>query len=360
MADAADIGLAFYEWAKSNGFLVNDDFDSPGSRRPLSALFPPKPETDLPDGSDQLLSRLMVTAVFHDESSNSVTICTKGAIPATRSKGLPHLIEGVTVHWIGSAQLQSNPPPAPPQPPTTKRSYRHNGRIACGSSIHPASIHGAGSLGCLVQDRAGGLFGLSNNHVTGGCNHMEDGMPILSPAPFDASPDRTHPVPETLGRHSRSIPILSGDPRIIPAQLHDAAIFEVVNPDRVTSMQGDGTYDTPAQIMVPTAGVRVMKVGRTTGLTRGTVRGVQSAPVPIPYNADRFKALVYIGGGLAIVGDGGQQFSQPGDSGSLVVTEDGQFAVGLIAAGSSSFSICLPLEPTLNELGVSLVSSHGV
>ncbi|URD34612.1 S1 family peptidase [Methylobacterium tardum] len=189
---------------------------------------------------------------------------------------------------------------------------------------------------------------------------MEDGMPILSPAPFDASPDRTHPVPETLGRHSRSIPILSGDPRIIPAQLHDAAIFEVVNPDRVTSMQGDGTYDTPAQIMVPTAGVRVMKVGRTTGLTRGTVRGVQSAPVPIPYNADRFKALVYIGGGLAIVGDGGQQFSQPGDSGSLVVTEDGQFAVGLIAAGSSSFSICLPLEPTLNELGVSLVSSHGV
>ncbi|URD34613.1 hypothetical protein M6G65_18630 [Methylobacterium tardum] len=113
MADAADIGLAFYEWAKSNGFLVNDDFDSPGSRRPLSALFPPKPETDLPDGSDQLLSRLMVTAVFHDESSNSVTICTKGAIPATRSKGLPHLIEGVTVHWIGSAQLQSNPPRLP-------------------------------------------------------------------------------------------------------------------------------------------------------------------------------------------------------------------------------------------------------
>ncbi|MBP2497792.1 hypothetical protein ABID82_003997 [Methylobacterium sp. PvP062] len=360
MADAANIGLAFYEWAKSNGFLVNDDFDSPGSRKPLSAVFPPKPETEIPDGSDQLLGRLMVTAVFHDEPSKTVTICTKGAIPATRARGLPPLIEGVSVHWIGSAQLQSNPPPAPPQPPTTKRSYRHKDRIACGSSIHPASIHGAGSLGCLVQDGAGTLFGLSNNHVTGGCNHMEDGMPILSPAPFDASPDRSHPVPETLGRHTRSIPILSGDPRIIPAQLHDAAIFEVVNPDRVTSMHGDGAYDTPTQIMMPIAGVRVMKVGRTTGLTRGQVIGVLSAPVPIPYNADRFKALVYIGGALAIMGDGGQPFSQAGDSGSLVVTEDGQHAVGLIAAGTSNLSFCMPLEQTLKTLGVNLVSGHGV
>ncbi|MHC2000898.1 hypothetical protein ACYQR9_10675 [Methylobacterium sp. CM6241] len=360
MPNAEDFALSFHSWAKENGYLANDMFDSPGHRVPLSAVFPQNRDiVDIP-ATDILISRIQISAVFHDNERNTVTICTRGAIPLYRAKAMPESAEDVSIRWIGSCSIQSNPPPTPPTTPITQRSYRHNGLVACGSSVHPASIHGAGTFGCLVRDPAGTIYGMSNNHVTGGCNHMEEGMPILTPAALDASSEASHPVPETLGRHARSIPLRSGDLRIVPAQTHDAAIFTILDPSRVTSMQGDGAYDTPAQIFSPHSGVRVKKIGRSTGQTTGSVLGTQSAPVAFPYNSDRFRAHVYIGGGLAIEGDNGQPFSGPGDSGSLVVTEDGQYAVGLIMGSMGHLSLALPIDPTLTELGVSLVSGYSV
>ncbi|MGO4668765.1 hypothetical protein [Bosea sp. 2RAB26] len=361
MTKASEVGARFHTWAEENGYLANDGIDGPGARKSLSSVFPQSVDTDVERAADQLIARLQVVAVFHDEASNSVTVCTKGAVPSTKGKLLPHGLEGVNVHWIGSCQVQNNPPPVPTQPPSAKRAYVHNGSLSCGSSVSPAHVIGAGTMGCLVRDGQGKLYGLSNNHVTGGCNHMEAGMPILCPSGFDSSADARHPVPRAIGRHSRSIPILSGDPKIVQPQKHDAAIFEILEQDLVSSQQGDSsiaTYDTPSRLAFPNRGTRVKKVGRTTGLTHGTVVGSLSAPLMVPYSADRFKAQVYVTGAVAIEGDNGETFSEPGDSGSLVVSEDGSVAIGLIVAGMNRLSIVLPLEETLNEFGVTLVSAY--
>ena len=51
----------------------------------------------------------------------------------------------------------------------------------------------------------------------------------------------------------------------------------------------------------------------------------------------------------------------PGDSGSLVVTEDAQAAVGLIFSVAKQSACMLPLIPVLTALGgVNLVSGFGL
>jgi hypothetical protein len=140
----------------------------------------------------------------------------------------------------------------------------------------------------------------------------------------------------------------------------DGAIFNVTLPDALSSMQGDGEYDTPAITAPLTGGMRVKKIGRTTGLTLGEVKGFFATPLAIPYEGDRFRSSVYFSNVWLVHGDGGDPFSQPGDSGSLVVTEDGTAAVGLLFAGTGGeASFILPIETVLNSLGVTLVSGHG-
>lgn len=363
MTTSAEVGAQLHAWAAENGYLANDGIDGPGARKKLSAVFPHSIDTDEGRAADQLIARLQVVAVFHDEGTKTVTVCTKNAVPSTKGKLLPTALSGITVDWIGSCQVQSNPPPVPVQPQSAKRAYLHDGRIACGSSVMTANLPGAGTMGCLVRDAAGKIYGLSNNHVTGGCNHTEAGMPIMSPAGLDASASTHHPVPRAIGRHSRSIALLSGDPRIVQPQRHDAAIFEISDVNGVSSMQGDAAiacFDTPASVRSAVEHDRLKKVGRTTGLTTGACVGVLSAPLMVPYSADRFKAQVYLTGAIGVLGDNGDAFSEPGDSGSLVVMEDNSASVGIIVAGMNRMSLVLPLEETLNEFGVTLVSAHGV
>jgi hypothetical protein len=72
---------------------------------------------------------------------------------------------------------------------------------------------------------------------------------------------------------------------------------------------------------------------------------------------------------FCIVGNG-SIFSDSGDSGSLITSVDAngnRIAVGLVFAGMSDvnapggkLTLALPLEPVLNQLGVTLVSGHNV
>ena len=65
-------------------------------------------------------------------------------------------------------------------------------------------------MGCLVLTEDKKLCGLTNNHVTGDCNHTEANMHILVPSPMDAMVNG--PPPTAVGRHLRLIPLQSGNP----------------------------------------------------------------------------------------------------------------------------------------------------
>jgi hypothetical protein len=188
---------------------------------------------------------------------------------------------------------------------------------------------------------------------------MEPGMPILVPAPMDAKPGSLPPY--CIGTHKDLVPLQSGNPQKLTPQLLDVALFNITKPDWVTSMQGKGYFDTPATVSPLQGGMRVKKVGRTTGLRLGTVIGQFPHLIPLPYQSSQFSATVFFQGVWGVTGDGDDPFSSAGDSGSLVVTEDGTTAVGLVFGGmNDTLSLILPFDRVIQDLGVTLVSGWNI
>ena len=182
-------------------------------------------------------------------------------------------------------------------------------------------------------------------------------MHILSPAPMDADPDG--PAPMGIGRHHSFVPLRSGDPQQVDAQELDVALFSITDHPQVSSMQGSGAFDTPSAAVAPAGQMRVKKIGRTTGPTTGEIVGPWVTRLSIPYKSSKFSSVVHFTGAWAVKGDGNARFSAPGDSGSLVVTQDGLRAVGLIFAGlGSSLSLMIPMATVLDQLDLSLVRGH--
>ena len=239
--------------------------------------------------------------------------------------------------------------------------YERMGRIACGSSCAPAGENYAGTFGALV-DFNGELMALSNNHVFAACNHTMVGQPILSPSPIDARPDIA--APRQLCRHARIVELRSGTPALVPLVRSDAAVARVPNVDTVSSWQGNSSngYETPILTTWPTYGQRVKKFGRTTDLTFGTVEAFITTPMPLPYRTRYFTATVWFSEIWTVRADDGGPFALPGDSGSLVVTERGDAAVGLLFASSSKgdYGFIAPIDRVLGDLSLTLVGSHGV
>ncbi len=239
--------------------------------------------------------------------------------------------------------------------------YEHNGRIACGSSCAPAGENYSGTFGALV-DSNGIVMALSNNHVFAACNHVPVGQPILSPSAMDARPEM--PAPRQLCRHSRIVELRSGTPTLVPLARCDAAVATIPDETSVSSWQGDATsgFDTPVLTTSPFSGLRVKKVGRTTDLTSGTVEALIPTPMPLPYKNTNFTASVWFTDIWTVRADDGEQFALPGDSGSLVVTESGDAAVGLLFASSArgDYAWIAPIDTVLNDLGLTLLGNHGV
>ena len=346
-----------YEWARSNGVLAQGTGMPTGEPQRLVDVTEGDPERL--EYAQGRLAKARVVGVIADEEHGTVTILTKGTLGPRVVGRLPDEIDDVAVAYIGGADIETNPPTVPAASTIGHPPYHlHGGRIACGSSVTAAPVHGAGTLGCLVTTDDGTLCGLTNNHVTGDCNHTPLRMHILSPAPMDADPNG--PAPTGIGRHHSFVTLHSGDPQQVQVQELDVALFSVTDQDRVSSMQGSGLFNTPGAATNTAGRMRVKKVGRTTGLTHGEVVGPWVTPLPIPYTSNRFSSVVHFTGAWGVRSLTTEPFSSPGDSGSLVVTEDGQHAVGLIFAGAGQVSLMMPITAVLSHLNLALVGGHNV
>jgi len=117
--------------------------------------------------------------------------------------------------------------------------------------------------------------------------------------------------------------------------------------DNATPSDGYGTPNKATSNA--TVGMRVQKYGRTTGLTKGRVQGI-NATLNVQYDLGvaRFVGQVVIGGG---------GFSAGGDSGSLIVVQNGSEAgnpVGLLFAGGGGYTIANPIDDVLNRFGITI------
>jgi hypothetical protein len=111
------------------------------------------------------------------------------------------------------------------------------------------------------------------------------------------------------------------------------------------------------------AGLRVKKWGRTTGYTSGVIEARVPTPWVLPYKSSRFSADVWYQDTWTVRSDDEDPFALPGDSGSLIVTEDGDASVGMLFAVNTrgAYAIFFPIGEILDAFGkLTLAGQHGL
>jgi hypothetical protein len=192
--------------------------------------------------------------------------------------------------------------------------------VPVGASVGHFEIT-AGSVGAFVRveddDRARLL---SNNHVLANENRASTGDEILQPGPADGGrrgEDRIATLERYVALDTAGVNEVDG----ALALLDDGIEF-------VNEIDGQPLGAQPA----PPAEVEaVIKQGRTTGLTRGTVSAIEVDGVAVAYSAGtlRFDNQIEITGAAGA-------FSAGGDSGSLIVDQSTLGGAALLFAGSET------------------------
>lgn len=349
--------LSLLQWAIDHHMvdaLVNSEHVNAQATPPSDGtLFQPNSNT-----VSALRQKIVAGVLFNDEEQ-SITLLTRKKIGIRQLEKLPHLAGAYSLKYLHIGNSFSGGPAVPSD---NNGYYEKNGFYCCGSSIHPVKYPGAGTFGAILMNNQGQIFGLSNNHVSGLCNYADDGEKIIAPGHVDITPRTRDPF--TIGVHTRALPMIHGLPPNVDVDSNsDAAIFELRNPNQVTSFQGIW-YDTPGIVMEPLGNMVVQKVGRTTGLTTGRIIGTSPNPIAVGYQllAAGGNATAYFNNVFIAIGENGNPFSLPGDSGSLVTTvlpSMERVAIGIVFAGTQfGHSYILPIRPILEALGMNLVTGH--
>jgi hypothetical protein len=235
---------------------------------------------------------------------------------------------------------------AHPFPPPSSAHLRTQQRPVCpGVSIGHVNVT-AGTLAALVEMPDGASRMLSNNHI------FANSVSVVAPLAAKAGDDILQQAPSDSGKLPGVGTLdnwieLRQRGNIVDAALAHCATtvdFEPSIPGigRVSGMlSGD-----------PALGLAVQKVGRTTGYTRGTVRArlVRRLSVRYGVNVFRFDRVI------EVINPGGPTFSEPGDSGALVVDLDGN-AVGLLVSGNEDAGVTYinPIHEVQQALGFSRI-----
>jgi hypothetical protein len=196
--------------------------------------------------------------------------------------------------------------------------------LLLGASVGHVKVT-AGSIGGFVS-RAGRVAVLSNNHVLANEDRAVRGDIIVQPGKLDGASVRTHRI-GTLGPWKRfqltgSNAVDSALAYIDAGVEYDAARLTGIHRGRNRRLAGLGPEFLDE-------GVRVYKVGRTTGATVGRVTAFDLDNVVITYGI----GSVRFDNQIEIESADTKPFCDGGDSGSLIVNA-GMCAVAQLFAGS--------------------------
>ena len=212
-----------------------------------------------------------------------------------------------------------------------------------------------GTLGSLIQI-GGTQYILSNYHVLeadivpgGNSDVATSGDPVIHPGLIDVGCNQNGAQNVGTLQVSHSLPYNSNVDAAIAAVSSgmvrsDGAILEI------------GTLS--AQTVAASIGQAVKKSGRTTGLTRSSVSGL-NATVSVAYDNECAggEAFTKTFTGQIIVKNRASRFLAGGDSGSLLVEDvsSNPRAVGLLFAGSSTLAVANPIGEVLAFFGGTMV-----
>ena len=173
--------------------------------------------------------------------------------------------------------------------------------------------------------------------------HLAPGSSIFQPGLLDGGDT----AKDTIAKLTKFIPLSTTSSNKV-----DCAIAELTpgNIGSATIMPKIGKLSSPNTVDAIT-GMRVHKVGRTTGYTTGSVHDV-NADVTVGYDG----GPILFQEQIIIIGDAGGSFSQAGDSGSMIVDRATGRATALLFAGSASHTIANHMNDVLAALGVELAT----
>ena len=220
------------------------------------------------------------------------------------------------------------------------RSFKGEYRpVPGGVSVGNANECVAGSVGAIVI-KGGNRHILSNNHVLARMNAASIGERVNQPGRYDGKPACVQT--SQCGTLSGFVAInFSGGNNTV-----DCATALLTVPS--TCSMVSNLYTPSSTVVNPSVGLAVKKVGRTSGLTTGTIAGI-NVTVNVNYGSPgvaRFVNQIYVA----------SNFIRSGDSGSMMVTQSGNNPVGLNFAGGSGASFANPIGPVLQQLGASVCS----
>ena len=261
-----------------------------------------------------------------------------------------------------SAIAAAAPPVTPQAIPPQRERIRP---IVGGVSISPLNANFVGTLGCFLlrpNVDTEEIFVLSNNHVLASVDRLPQGTRIVQPGP-EVPPFHTDPQDAFATLHT-TIPIQFPAGSTQPVfNRFDAAIANVTNGQIIQRGSMFGMlrvgqpnpnnlpmYD-PGRVVSPEPDMRVMKIGRTTGFTRGRITATNVQGVEVNYGTPQFPRIAVFRGVTVIVGDGGNPFSLPGDSGSVILEEATGHPVALLFAGDGVKTMACDLGGLCQQLG---------
>lgn len=212
----------------------------------------------------------------------------------------------------------------------------------------------AGTLGAFVRRLGaddGAIHMLSNNHVLANENHAKLGDTIIQPGQLDGGSDAGDKV-AALAKFVR----LKEQGNLVDGAI---ARLESEVAAKLRQLKGLGGNLRGLSALPIDEGMRVKKVGRTTGATSGRVTAFELDDVVVAFGAGNFS----FDSQIEIEGLGNRAFSDGGDSGSLILDEDNG-ALGLLFAGSESggtndqgLTYANPIQAVMSALKIELALS---
>jgi hypothetical protein len=213
-----------------------------------------------------------------------------------------------------------------------------------------------GTLGSLVNI-GGQQHILSNYHVFeadtvngGNGTTAQTGDPVIQPGLIDVNCQVANAQTVATLVKKSSLPNSNVDcsvAKVVSGAVRtDGAILEI------------GTISS--QTVSAALSQAVKKSGRTTGLTRSSISGL-NATISVQYDNECAGGVAFTKTftGQIVVSNNGSRFLNSGDSGSLMVEDvaTNPRAVGLLFAGSSSSAIANPIGQVLSFLGATMVGN---
>lgn len=300
------------------------------------------------------------TAVGQDvkgELTVLVFVNRLGKNPAVSAANIPGSLRGktVTVEFTDPFRKLVKPVPVPTVSHKTKQSAPIQLGTSGGWAYDLANGYCCGgTLGSLILVN-GAPHILSNYHVfeadivAGGNNNVaRTGDSIIQPGLIDVGCNAGNAQRVAGLVKSSSLPNSNVDASIALVDYGqvntEGAILEI------------GTIS--AATLAPAIGKAVKKSGRTTGLTRSKISGL-NATVSVAYDDECAGAAAFTKtfAGQIIIGNKGSKFLAGGDSGSLMV-EDAAVnprAIGLLFAGSSTLAVANPIDEVLDFFDAAMV-----